>query len=102
MATAKMGCQGVEEARGGLGVAGEALWRPRGGERRPAMEVTRCDDAGEGGAENKARMGTGEVWGTHSCSRRRRRVAGVVRRREPAAARGGPTVAATWSERESE
>ena len=49
---AKMGCLTHKGARGGHGVAGEALWRPRGGERRPAMEVTRCGDAGEGGVGN--------------------------------------------------
>ena len=55
----------------------------------------------EGNGPFKVRMGTSVAQGTHPHRRRRRRVAGVVQRREPAAAQGGPTVAATWSERGS-
>ena len=39
--TAKMDQQYASEARGGLGVAGDAPERAHGGERRPAMEVKR-------------------------------------------------------------
>ena len=39
MAMAKMGRQGVKGSRGGLGVAGEALWRRGDSRRRPAVET---------------------------------------------------------------
>lgn len=54
VARTKMGRQGVKEARGGLGVVGEASWRRGDGERQPAVEVER--GAG-GGREQEGNYG---------------------------------------------
>ena len=45
MAMAKMGRQGVKEARGGRGVAGAARWWRGDGERRPAVREKQGDGA---------------------------------------------------------
>ena len=45
-APTKLDCPRATGARGGGGAAREALWPPRGGEQRPAMEVIHGGGAG--------------------------------------------------------